>query len=352
MKIYSKMFALLIALATLCSCSNNNVSKAPVQTNQSVTETTGQIIKERTPSPSKEIATIAAHTIKDYYVYKENTKYTYEGKGNEYASYNISVEYISGSRVQIRTRNGGSETVKVLENKGNELTVVLSRGECYYREDLTRSPETKGEILLKEPLVKGTTWYLSDKRKRFISNIDVQVTTPLGSYKALEVITEGKDDKIIDYYAPAVGLIKSVFTSNGSEISSTLSKIENNVPLTQTVNFYYPNINEDKIYFVAKQLSFKTNDITKQHFEKAFKELPNVNFAKVLGPDTKINSLYMNTDNMVYLDFSKEMISQMNAGSGYEAMILQSITNTIGSYYGVDKVYITVDGKPYSSGHR
>lgn len=32
-------------------------------------------------------------------------------------------------------------------------------------------------------------------------------------------------------------------------------------------------------------------------------------------------------------------------------MILQSIVNTVGGYYGVEKVYLTVDENPYSSGH-
>jgi hypothetical protein len=41
----------------------------------------------------------------------------------------------------------------------------------------------------------------------------------------------------------------------------------------------------------------------------------------------------------------------MNAGAGYELLILQSITNTLGNYYGAQKVYITMEGKPYESGH-
>ncbi len=41
----------------------------------------------------------------------------------------------------------------------------------------------------------------------------------------------------------------------------------------------------------------------------------------------------------------------MNAGAYYESMILQSITNTLGMYYGIEKIYITVDGNPYESGH-
>ena len=71
----------------------------------------------------------------------------------------------------------------------------------------------------------------------------------------------------------------------------------------------------------------------------------------MLGPNVKIKSLYLNKDNTVYVDFTKELVSEMNAGSGYEGMILQCITNTLGAYYGVDKVYITIEGSPYSSGH-
>ena len=100
-----------------------------------------------------------------------------------------------------------------------------------------------------------------------------------------------------------------------------------------------------------KELSFSTNDITKSIFEKAFKDLPKGNLGKVLGPNVKIKSLYLNKDNRVYVDFSKELVSEMNAGSGYESMLLQSITNTLGTYYGVDKVYITIEGSPYTSGH-
>lgn len=324
--------SLIFSLVLLSSCAAKNIIK-PSQQNTVPNETKASL------------------TIKDYFSFKENTKYVYEGKGNEYASYNIFVDYLTENRVQLRSNNGGTETVKVLENKDGKLTMLLSRAECYYRENLTQSASSNTEILLKEPLIKGTTWILADNRKRYISNLDVEVTTSLGKYKTLEVTTEGKEDKTLDYYAPNVGLVKTVFISKGNEISSSLSKIEKNALLTQTVKFYYPNVNDDKLYFVSKQLSFKTNDVTRTIFEKAFKDLPKGNLGKVLSPNAKIKSLYLNKDNIVYVDFTKEFVSEMNAGSGYESMILQSITNTLGTYYGVDKVYITVEGNPYVSGH-
>lgn len=331
------IISLLLSLVLLSSCTSNDAVK-PSEDNK--------------PTPPETKAEL--RTIKDYYTYQENAKYVYEGQGNEYASYTVFIDYKSGNRVQLRSNNGGTEMVKVLENKDGELRLLLSRGECYYRENLTQVTSSNVEILLKEPLKLGTSWTLADSRKRSISNLEVNVTTPSGTYKTLEVTTEGKEGKegkTLDYYAPNIGLVKSVFTSNELEVSSTLSKLETNVPFVQTVRFYYPNANVDKLYSLNKQISFKTNDITRIIFENAFKDLPKGDLAKILGPNVKIKSLYLSKDNRVYIDFSKELVSEMNAGTGYESLILQSITNTIGTYYGVDKVYITIEGNPYASGH-
>jgi len=336
------IICMLLSLVFLSSCSN----KEAVRPSQEAVKPTEEV--KTTPPETK----AEPLTIKDYYSYKENTKYVYEGQGNEYASYNVSIDYKSENSVQIRSNNGGTEMVKVLENKDGELRILQSRAECYYRENLTQQVPSKNvEILLKEPLALGTNWTLEDGRKRSISKLEVAITTPMGIYKTLEVTTESKESKTQDYYAPNIGLVKSVFTSNGSEVSSTLIKLETNVPLIQTVKFYYPNANVDKLYFINKQLSFKTNDITKLIFEHAFKDLPKDNLGRVLGTNVKIRSLYLNKDNRAYIDFSKELLSEMNAGSGYESLILQSITNTVGTYYGVNKVYITIENKPYSSGH-
>lgn len=294
-------------------------------------------------------------TVQDYYPFADDKVYTYEGEGNEYASYIVYTEYIEGNKAQYRTSNGGTEVVKVLEYQDGQLVINFAEEETYYRENMiNRGPDEAQDILLKEPLEKGTQWTLSDGRKRYISDVEVNVTTPLGDYKALEVTTEGENDAIKDYYAIGIGLIKSVFTTNeadGYEVTSTLSKIDENKPLTQQVRFFFPDIAADKNYYITKELSFHTNDITKKVFEDSYKEYSQENFNEVIGKNVKIKSLYLNKDNKVYVDFSKEFISEMNAGSGYEAMILQSITNTLGEYYGKSEVYITVEGEPYSGGH-
>lgn len=338
MKRFSLVLCLFLMLAFLISCTNNNAQSSSKQGSETLTNNSSQ-------------NSGAVPTIKDYFSYAANTKYIFEGQGNEYAAYSVFVDYIVDNRVQTRTNNGGTETVKVLENKDGELAVVFSKHECYYRENLTASNADQKEVLLKEPLAKGTAWTLADGRKRSISNTNVDIMTPAGSYKALEVTTEGKDGMTLDYYAPNVGLVKTVFTSNGSEVTSTLTKMESNIPFVQTVKFYYPDAAAKKIVFVNKQLSFNTNDVTKAKLEAAYKDLQNLAISKALSINAKTKSLYLNKDNMVYVDFTKELVSEMNAGSGVESMILQCITNTLGVYYTAEKVYITVEGSPYSSGH-
>ncbi len=240
---------------------------------------------------------------------------------------------------------------KVLEIKDGKLTLVFTREEAYYRENFLKAESNADDVLLMEPLKQGTTWTLKDSSKKTITNISADVTTPSGNYKAIEVTTEGKNGKTVDYYAKNVGLVKSVFNPGESEVSSTLSKIEENVELKKTVNFYYPNLNDEKIYYQAKELSFKTNDITKMILEKAYKDIVNEKFQKAFTTNTKINSLYLNKDNMVYIDLNSAFINEMNAGAMYEKMILQSVANTFGHYYDKDKVILTIDGKLYESGH-
>lgn len=287
--------------------------------------------------------------IEDYFPIKENVKYVYEGKGNEYASYVMYIDYTSGNKVQQRVNNGGTESVKIIESRDGKLIRTLLKGEVYYRENLLNRTGEE-EVLLMEPLKAGNSWTLNDSRLRRISNISADVKTPSGNYKAIEVVTEGDNGKTIDYYAKNIGLVKSVFIYEETEITSSLRKIEEDVTLVQNITFFYPNINDGKIYSIDKKISFRTNDITRQVLAKAYKDPVN-DLGQVFSENTKINSLYLNKDGMVYIDLNEAFLKEMNAGAGYEAMILQSIANTFGKYYGVKRIILTIDNEPYESGH-
>ncbi|MEL7606402.1 MAG: GerMN domain-containing protein [Sedimentibacter saalensis] len=287
--------------------------------------------------------------IENYYPFTENTKYVYEGEGNEFAFMTTYVDYIKDNRIQTRTDNGGTEIVKVLEKKDGQLLELLNRGETYFRENFTDEEYTSGRILLKEPLEEGNSWTNDSGATSTITNVAKEIVTKMGNFEALEVTTEGKQGKTIDYYAKDTGLIKTVNIGEGYEVSSTISEIIKNQPFIQSITLYYPDVDGITIHAVDVQISFNTNEEPKDIIEKNVKDL---SVYEVLGPNTKINDLYFDEQgNSVHIDLSKEFVTEMNAGSGFEAMILQCLTNTLGDYYQVEEVYITIDGGPYESGH-
>ncbi|MBU3157144.1 GerMN domain-containing protein [Clostridium estertheticum] len=335
-----RILLVIVAFVLLTGCYKGSTVKSTISNNTSIT----------TPKACNSKLTSRAANIGDYYPFEKGIKYMYTGAGNEYNTYSVYVDYLIGNREQIIVNNGGTEAIKVLENKDGELRLISSKNEIYYRENFTYQINNNPEILLKQPLIKGTSWALKDGSKRTITNVKVAIKTPLASYECLEVTTVRKENTTKDYYAANIGLVKTMYANNG-KVTSSLSKIEKKVPLVQTVKFYYPNGENSMNYVTDKKLSFNTNDITKKIFENYLREVPNNNVGKLISDNTKIKSLYLNKDNMVYLDFSKEFTQEMNAYSAYENQILQCITNTFADYYMVKKVYITVEGKPYSSGH-
>ena len=315
---------------------------------------------ESTPQPDTEAPDVSdtetpdtpentEFTVGDYFPITDNTRYVYQGEGNEYAAYDVYNDYSAANKVQQRIDNGGTVMANVVAIAEGKLIKTFSSGETYYRENALDATGEE-EILLMEPLVTGTTWTLADGSTRTITNTSLALSTPAGDYDALEVTTERTDSTTIQYYAKDVGLVKTIFLAGEAEISSTLSAVEEDVPSMQTLRFFYPNINDDTIYYVDREIAFYTNDVTKDSIAAAYQEVPS-EVGSVFSANTAINDLSLGSDGMVYLDLNQAFLTEMNAGSAYEGMILQCIADTFGYYYNADKVILTVEGATYESGH-
>ncbi|NLA88129.1 MAG: GerMN domain-containing protein [Clostridiales bacterium] len=73
---------------------------------------------------------------------------------------------------------------------------------------------------------------------------------------------------------------------------------------------------------------------------------------RVMTDGASIRSIALDISaGVVTIDFNKAFVTEMNAGTTMEGMILSSIANTLGSYFLVEKVQITLEGEPYESGH-
>lgn len=291
--------------------------------------------------------------VEDLYPFQADVLRIYEGMGNEFAAYDEYVDFMKDTKIQLRMNNGGTEIVRVLERKDGVLKEIIYEPETYYKENFLDKEANVNRILLMEPVKVGTTWN-NEGEKNTITSVDKEIVTPYGTFDAVEVTRETMSESgsytNIDYFAEGVGLVKTVNIGEGYEVSSSLEKVEEKAVNKEVVNFYYPNASDERIFLYRKELSFTTNDIPRNLLIEAYKDLPK-EAAPVLSKNTLVNYLYLNEDGMVYVDLSKEFLAEMNAGAGYEMLILQSLANTFGDYYGASKVILTVDGKTYESGH-
>jgi hypothetical protein len=288
-------------------------------------------------------------TIKDYYPFDKNVIKVYQGVGNEFADQTTFIEYADEDRAQIKIYNPASAMVKVVEYENGEIREIYREEEFYHIENKTSSHNIVDNVILKEPLKVGNSWSTPDRHKRTITGMDVDIDTPYGKFKALEVTTEyGENRKQMDYYAKGVGHVATIYVDNGIEIKTLLKDLVRE-PYKLNMRFYYPT-SDLKVVFVEREVSFNTNEDIKNIFERYLKNTGYKELLPVIAEDVKINSIdYDKNEGLVRVDFSEELLSNI-ATEGYnEVLALKSLVNTFGSYYNVEKVYISVEGKPYSS---
>lgn len=291
-------------------------------------------------------------SIADYFPYLHNTRLEYEGIGNEFAGKSVYFEYIDGNRAQIKEKNPGTNMVRIIEYKDGAITEIYSEGEFYHIENFLNNKANSQEILLKEPLEVGTNWLSSNGYKKEITSIDRQIETPYGVLQALEVTTEYDNGRLEKtYYSQGIGFVASIYIDGDFRVE-TLLKDKSYGPIEEEILLFYPLYNGEGTRFINDRISFKTNDKVEKLLEEKFKFPPKEDLLPTIALDTVINRIYLDKNTWIAnVDFSKELLTDINAGSSYEYEILRSIVNTIGKFYDADKVYITVDKKPYESGH-
>lgn len=291
-------------------------------------------------------------TVLDYYPFVKNRLMQYKGEGSEYAEMEIFIEYLQEYVVQVKTINAGTTVVNVLEYKDGILREVFSEGEFYHIENMLDTSRNMDNIILKEPIEIGNSWEDSEGNKVEITSLDKDLDTLSGKYKALEVTTSYDNNASKkDYYVKEIGYIGNIYKDGEFEVNAMLQSIDYE-GMQVPINVYYPLADEEGSKYINENIIFKTNDDIRIILEKLLKKPDTDKLISAIPENSNINKISLNRDNWnLEIDLSKGFIEDMNAGSSYEMEIINSIVNTLGDFYDVERVYITVGGELYSSGH-
>lgn len=171
-----------------------------------------------------------------------------------------------------------------------------------------------------------------------ISLISCSKTTPENDNIDNTPITESSDKEN-----------DKVSTPSESNDSSSINN-ENEI-LTESANIYYYDVVNDKIVYLSKTIEIKNKEVATALVNE-LKKSPTEDISPVISSNITLKSATLDkASDTIKLDFSSNFVIEQNLGAGTESSTLKAICNTFGDYFNVSKVIITLDGKPYSSGH-
>lgn len=351
-----KTAAVLTLSGFLLAACNTTQEQEAVDPAPAETVTAPEPDETDTEETTDETATLSQNML-DWLPMNEDTAYTYSGTGSEFAEYQSYPQFIHTDTLQLVETNASTETVILYEYTENEVREVLTREQTYFRDDfvdtgLSSSEQNQLEILLQAPVEIGRSWDSPSGSVSEITDANVEVETPSGTYSALEITRTLNDQSDKLYYAKGTGLIQTITDVDGeAEMLSSLSSIQEDTVEEIPVTLYELNEMATALTTTDATMKLRTNDPARLQLTELLNGSTGDMTIPTLTENVQINHLYLGNDQIAHVDFSEELINDMNAGSGIEALLIQSLVNTIGALYQVDEVILTVEDAPYASGH-
>ncbi|MGL4800434.1 MAG: GerMN domain-containing protein [Cellulosilyticaceae bacterium] len=301
------------------------------------------IIEDETITPLPQKST---KSIESYYPIAKDSLWNYTTKDGELV---VSVDFIKDNVMQLRYQTEEETLVRVYVEEADILYEVATIEDGFVKNDYTLLRQYKDPVLML-PLEKGESWNLHDGAVRTITAIDEEVFTPGGTVKAIEVRTLHKDYELIQYYAEKIGIVKAQYEKNNKKQVMKLESFEMNTPLKIQVPAYYPNTRTERLSTVYQTIAVMTNEEPRHFLTDILSIEPKENMLQPLPNDAEINMIYLDKEKQkVQVDLSMEY-----ADSGYtraeQALAIQSIADTIGTYYKVEEIMVTVNGQLYVDG--
>lgn len=301
------------------------------------------------------------YNISNFMPMYENSKYEYVSDDDSALNYYVLNTFIKDNKVQRKFYANYAITDYVLEYSDDKVTLVYSDLNDYFFRDFTGKEPNYEAVILQKPFKLGSKWEPESGAQAEITGMDVDVTVPFGSFKAMEVTTkyEASGYELKEYYVNEIGLVKSIQQKEGEPtLTTSLKDFQKDYTNKIDLTVYYPNIDDYSLIEYPKTLEIKTNTDGLVEFEKLLKSDIDGQGGKIISDSTKILDIQTVIEQngndytkYVIMNLSKEYQSEMNAGSGFESSLIQSLVDTVCNFTSATKLQLLIDGQPYASGH-
>ena len=292
-----------------------------------------------------------------------NVERIYAGEGNEYAEFSTYPQFITEDSIQFKNQNPGIISYHIYEYREDRIVETFTHHGGLMRDDFANTAKTSDsegeEIILKTPIEVGTQWEDRDGQSVEITATDLELAAPNGTVPGIEVTTttidqDGHEGKIYRYYGKDIGLVKEVTElSSDAEMTVTSTLTEYKPDTVEKIPFTLYALDYetlDQAIEIETELELKTNDPIRLALTDKLKEELDSEVTNLLPNDATINFMYLDDNNVVHVDFSEELATNMQAGASGESEILQRIVDTIANLYHAEAVNLSLDGGAYDKG--
>lgn len=322
---------ILVIFVVACGQAPNENEETHINNNEQETDTVG--------------------TIRDFFPFEENVTFVITSEDMPEINQEIFTTFINGNFIQQRVTAENIDILNILEISDNTLKQVFSFNEYTVFSDWTNNFTPNMDlIILQEPLSLGNFWDNNMGGISTITDVNVPVSTPAGNFtNTIQVTTIfNNGDHSVSYFAHGHGMVSDSYTTTFQETTVSVTQHLSEVRqggIDIFVPVFFPDENLIELEVEMVQTTINTN----QNFVYLFNDLLPQSIPNLYN--TSINNITLNVDeDYIIVDFSQNFL-EIEMGASFESMLLESLANTFGFFYGVTNFRITLDGNIYESGH-
>ncbi|MGM0419980.1 MAG: hypothetical protein ACQEQG_03195 [Bacillota bacterium] len=161
---------------------------------------------------------------------------SYSGKGMEFAAFNQEVTYVQPPLYQVEEESGGTTMVYVYLLGKDEIYKIYQEGEFYEDKNIlpslikeagTTRPNKLlefhgGQVLFQGPITVGKSWQAGDQKVEITAILEEMQVGAGNFYNVVKIKKTIGESETYEYYAPNIGMIKSLTDFDGDHIISEL----------------------------------------------------------------------------------------------------------------------------------
>lgn len=173
----------------------------------------------------------------EHYLALQPGRYSsFSGKGMEFAAFNQEVTYVQPPLYQVEEESGGTTVVYVYLLREDDIYAIYHEGEFYEDKNIlptlvdkadTQQPDKllefyQGRLLFQGPVEVGQSWQSGQRQVEITAILEKKQVSAGKFFKVVKVKKSSGEGVTYEYFAPNIGLIKSLTDYDGDQIISEL----------------------------------------------------------------------------------------------------------------------------------